>query len=456
VAADVDDLRQRLAAAGHRLYVGEGERGMAFAGYQQAVLVLGPPRSGKTTTLVVPNVICAPGPVISTSTKPDVMLATVPSRRRVGRCFLFDPTGAIVPPPGVECLRWSPVVAAGEWEEALLTARSMVGAARPGSRWGEAAHWTERSEALLAPLLHAAALGGADIGTVVRWVLRHDLGPAGATLTGHGAAMAADVLVGLAATDEREMSGIWSTTAGVLAAYRSGAALAAGRHPNVDPRQLATGCDTVYVCAPARAQALVAPVVVGFLEQIRAGAYRAASAGLHLPVTLALDELANIAPIPDLPAMVSEGGGQGLLTLACLQDLSQARARWGREADGFLSLFGTKVVLPGIADMATLDQVSRLGGEVDVALESRSHGPWWGGRGGPTVSWGPHRQRRLPVDAISHMAAGQALVIAGRSRPGLVALRPWWQVQPLAPAAGSHPTGPPLPRRGIDGGLGLR
>jgi len=42
--------------------------------------------------------------------------------------------------------------------------------------------------------------------------------------------------------------------------------------------------------------------------------------------------------------MVSEGAGQGVLTLACLQDLSQARGRWGGAAEGFLSLFGTTVV----------------------------------------------------------------------------------------------------------------
>ena len=79
------------------------------------------------------------------------------------------------------------------------------------------------------------------------------------------------------------------------------------------------------------------------------------------PVVLALDEVANIAPIPDLPAMVSEGGGQGLLTLACLQDLSQARGRWGSAAEGFLSLFGTTVVLPGIGDVRTLEALSALG-----------------------------------------------------------------------------------------------
>ncbi len=81
---------------------------------------------------------------------------------------------------------------------------------------------------------------------------------------------------------------------------------------------------------------------------------------------LALDEVANIAPVPDLPAMVSEGGSQGVVTLACLQDLSQARGRWGVAADGFLSLFGTTVVLPGIGDVHTLEALSALAGEEEV------------------------------------------------------------------------------------------
>ena len=69
---------------------------------------------------------------------------------------------------------------------------------------------------------------------------------------------------------------------------------------------------------------------------------------------LCLDEVANIAPIHDLPAHVSEAGGQHLHVMACLQDLSQARNRWGdAAADGFLSLFQTKLILTGIADSRT-------------------------------------------------------------------------------------------------------
>jgi hypothetical protein len=67
---------------------------------------------------------------------------------------------------------------------------------------------------------------------------------------------------------------------------------------------------------------------------------------------------------------VSEGGGQGVLTLACLQDLSQARARWGQRAEGFLSLFPTTLVLPGIADRATLETLQHLAGREYVATSA--------------------------------------------------------------------------------------
>jgi len=195
--------------------------GEAFAPPQQGVLVLGPPRSGKTSTLVIPNVLLVPGAVVSTSTKVDVMTATCGSRSEVGRCWLFDPSGSTLPPPGVTQLRWSPVPACRDWEAALLTARAMTSAARPAVHLGESAHWTERAEALLAPLMHAAAVGEAGLDQVFRWVNRHDLDTARATLTVNGSDLAADILTGLSATDSRELSGIWSTASGVLAAYRS-------------------------------------------------------------------------------------------------------------------------------------------------------------------------------------------------------------------------------------------
>ena len=136
-------------------------------------------------------------------------------------------------------------------------------------------------------------------------------------------------------------------------------------------------------------------------------------------MVLALDELANIAPVPDLPSMVSEGGGQGLVTLACLQDLSQARHRWGAQADGFLSLFGSTVVLAGIGDVDTLRALSTLAGDEEVVTRSTSWGRvptgyapadlLTGGRLRRTVNESTVVRPRLPPDDIAHGRPGQAL-----------------------------------------------
>jgi type IV secretory pathway TraG/TraD family ATPase VirD4 len=318
----------------------------------------------------------------------------------------------------------------------------MTAAARPHGSYGESAHWTERAEALLAPVLHAAAISGHGMRQVLAWVLLHDLHTPMALLAqaGDGTGVAVDVLAGIAATEDREKSGIFSTTAGALAAYRSARALALADGADFDPAHFPFGDDTIYVCAPARYQALTAPLLVAFLEQLRAATYQAAAAAtLRLPVTLVLDEVANIAPLPDLPAMVSEGGGQGLLTLACLQDLSQARARWGAAADGFFSLFGTKVVLPGIGDLRTLETISRLAGQGDVAVRSVNTSAWWSGRPSLSTTWSTRRQERLPVDQVHSLAPGTAIVVTGARPPQLAGRTPWWGYPPFWEARRARP-----------------
>jgi hypothetical protein len=358
VASSLDPLgsvRDHATAAGGGAYLGANRGAWVFADPEHGVLLLGPPRSGKTSGVVIPALLAAPGACVSTSTKLDVLHATLAARRRSGEVWLFDPTGEHTDAgvDGVRRLSWSPVAAAGCWDEALLMARAMTLAAPAvGKGTQSEQHWSERAGALLAPLLLAANRSERPIADVVRWVLRHDLNEPGAVLEREQADVACEVLEGIARTDQRERSSIFSATAGVLALYSTDSAREAAAVPNFDPDEFAASSDTVFITAPAHRQALCAPLVVGLLEQIRHATYRRAASGARgLPVFLCLDEVANIAPIHDLPALVSEAGGQGLHVLACLQDLSQARARWGDQAaDGFLSLFQTKLILPGVCD----------------------------------------------------------------------------------------------------------
>ncbi|HVC25140.1 MAG TPA: TraM recognition domain-containing protein [Acidimicrobiales bacterium] len=424
-------------AAGYGLYLGSGARGPVFAPPEHGALVLGPPRSGKTTGIMIPNVLAASGSVVAASTKPDVMSSTAAIRRSTGRCTLLDPSGATRSPFGVDVVGWSPLTSAHNWDAAVLTAESMVGAARPGTERGDASHWTERAAALLACVLHAAALDDARVEDVVSAVNRHDADRSTTVLTRNGADLALDLLTGIRATDGREQSGIWSTLSGVLAAYRTEAALACARAEPLDPAQLLEPGSTLYIVATSEHQRHAAPVIAGALRDVRSAAYTKAAAhppatgqsgtprsaadgsAADPPLVLVLDELAGIAPLHDLPTLVAEGASQGVLTLASLQDLSQARARWGAAAEGFLTLFGAKIVLRGVGDTRTLDALSLLAGEHEELRSTTTRPSGLRGRWSATRSVTTDWRRRLPADAIANVPAGTAVVYLG-TQPGRV------------------------------------
>jgi type IV secretion system protein VirD4 len=458
-SANISDVLDALADAGHGVYLGHRDDGWCFARPQQSVMILGPPRSGKTSSLIIPNVMASNGAVVSTSTKPDVLDATVSVRSRRGTCYLFDPTGSVNRTEGLQRLRWSPLQSCTTWIGSLTMARSMVevGSApsgRVGSR-GDS-HWTERAQALLAPLMHAAALGETDMRTLLTWVDRRQALPAQQILAGRfgqPTGLARNLLDGIVSTDERELSGIWSTASGSLSGFRSDQSLEATAHPDFDPARFVRSADTIYIASPSHLQGMVAPMVVGLMDDIRHATYaRSAEGGdRHRdrpPVVLALDEVANIAPIPDLASMISEGGGQGLVTLACLQDLSQARSRWPDHADGFPSLFGTTVVLPGIGDVRTLEALSTLAGDEEILTRTVSAGRTptnqlmadlvTGGRPQRGESVSTQWRRRLPADIISRGSAGHALAFDERNQPAWIPLTPAHACEPWRSLRGTE------------------
>ena len=453
------------ANAHHGTYLGGDRHGWCFVPPEHSLMIIGPPRSGKTTSLVIPNVLAANGPVVSTSTKPDVLDATVVARSAIGRTFVFDPPGTVAGGEGLPRLRWSPLQSCTTWNGALSTARSLVDVASSSvgaATNGGGSHWTERAQALMAPLLHAAALDGSDMRTVLTWVDRRQALPAQQILAGEpgqATVLARNLLDGIVITDQRELSGIWSTASGALSGFRSEQALEACREPNFDSARFVRSADTIYIAAPAALQAQVAPMVVGLIEDIRRSTYarsadQRSGARHRPPVLLALDEVANVAPLPELPSMISEGGGQGLITIACLQDLSQARTRWPGHADGFPSLFGTTVVLPGIGDMATLKALSALAGDEEIPARTVSVGRsitdrtltdlLSGGRPQFGESMSTQWRPRLPVDAVTRGRPGHALSFDHRNDPSWVPLtpshtdEPWCSLRALDRTADLH------------------
>lgn len=411
-------------------YLGMGARDPVFTGPEHAALVIGPPRSGKTSAVIIPAIALWNGPVVTTSTKPDTLSITADCRQRRGDIWVWDPTGQLRLPERAKPLRWSPLLGCTNWDTAIDRAWMLTHSARPNPT-GDALHWTERAAALIAPLLHAAALATKPLSVVLEWIHRHETWDALDQLSvSPESAVAHNLLSGIANTDSRELSGIWSTADSVLAAYRNTATLSATDRPNFDPTAFAKSDDTVYLVAPAARTGHNAPIVCALLDQIREAKLAARNAK---PMLWALDEVANIAPLPNLPSLVADAGSQGLLMLACLQDLSQARHRWGHQADGFLTLFATTLLLPGIADTITLEAVTTLAGKVDRPQHATTQTAFL--RQHHTTSTRP--LPLLPENVIAYGIPGHALHLR-TTNPSWLRLTPW------------HST--PSIRRSVEGG----
>ena len=204
---------------------------------------------------------------------------------------------------------------------------------------------------------------------VVEWVLGHDLEPAGILLEDERCSrLAFNTLLGLHNTEDRERSSIFSAAADALQPYTSETALKAARDPNFDPAGFVRSADTIYIHAPAEEQAAVAPIVCGLLAEIRRQTYRAHNTGQLAGggMLFALDEVANIAPLGGAAADRLRRRRPRPHPVGSLAGpLPSPTALGSAQADGFLTLFGTKLILPGIADTRTLDAISTMLGEYD-------------------------------------------------------------------------------------------
>ena len=129
------------------------------------VLVLGPPGSGKPSSVLIPSILLAPGACVSSSIKADVLHATATTRAVRGRVWHFDPGGDEPTPPGLTAVAWSPLVSVKRWENALQVGKTMAEPATTAAGAG-GEHFIGRATGWVQVLLDAAHLAGASIARV--------------------------------------------------------------------------------------------------------------------------------------------------------------------------------------------------------------------------------------------------------------------------------------------------
>jgi len=470
-------IGQTLSAEGHGPVIGWTADGYpVVVSSRTSSLILGRSGSGKTRGVLTGAIWSWPGPVIATTTKPDLPHSCAAVRARVGRVAVFAPAGVEAIPAGCVELRWSPLASAQDYARADQIARQMTGAATPGSGRNETAqHFSDRAADALGVMLHAAALGNLGMAQVVAWVDTQDFKTPATYLK--RSVVARDVLAGVERLEARERGGVMGTATRAIRAWRFDAPRRASTPPNEGDESArwldadkfaASAADTILIVCPSEDADQIAPLVVGLLEDLRRSIYRQsarvvadarADGDLSVerrepPVLAALDELANIAPWPALPAVLTEGGGRGLIVSGVLQDLSQARERWGQQGASLPSLAGDLVVLEGVRDPHTLELLSTILGEVWEPVqtvsegESASYAPGGvmaSGRGrsrGRSVT--PQRMPAMSAGQISQIEPGTALVIQRGQSWGMIELGNWDQ-HPAWQAIADHINRTPPP-----------
>lgn len=409
--------------------LGRAKGGEVWATVEDSMLLVGPPRSGKGLNVVINTILDAPGPVLTTSTRPDNLTATLRARERRGPVAVFDPQQLAKGLPAG--MRWSVVRGCADPLTAMIRSKGLATATGFGGV-SDAGFWEGKTTAAIQALLHAAALDGRDSKTVYQW----SLSPAAAAdavqiLSTHPDAAEgwAESLEAMIQSDPRTRDSIWqgvSLSFGALADPRVLDAVSPGQNEVFDPEQFLRDNGTLYLLATGAGAGASAALVAAFIEDLvetaRQIAARSPGARMDPALLLALDEIGNLAPLPALPVLMAEGGGTGITCLPVLQSLAQAREKWGENnANALWDASIVKILLGGGSNSRDLQDLASLIGERDETTDSVT-----------TDAYGAHSNQRsirrvpiMPPELLRTMPFGTGVVMLRTARPIITALLPW-------------------------------
>lgn len=406
-----------------------------WASVEDSILVIGPPRSGKGLHLVVNAILDAPGAVVTTSTRPDNIAATIGARRARGPVAVFDPqrlTAGIGEVRGAG-VRWSPVRGCEDPLTAMIRATGLASSTGLSSGGTESGgFWEGRARAVLQALLHAAALDHLPTRALFEWSLSATaaMDAVGILASHRGAAPGwADSLHGMIQSDPRTRDSIWMAVSQAMASLADPQVLDAvspAPGEEFDPSHFLTNDGTLYLLATGAGAGAAWPLVAAFMEDLTETARHLAASmpGTRLdpPLLLALDEIGNLAPLPSLPVLMAEGGGTGITTMPVLQSLAQARAKWGEHAASTIwDASIVKVILGGASASKDLQELSVLIGERDEQSDTVTISDY----GARSIQRSTQRRYVMPPERIRMLPFGTGLVLLRSAPPIAVDLRPW-------------------------------
>ncbi|MCJ1697873.1 TraM recognition domain-containing protein [Rathayibacter caricis] len=402
---------------------------MLYASFEDMITVVAGPRVGKSTSLVIPAIIAAPGAVVTTSNKRDVLDATRDVREKDGPVWVFDPQRV-----AREDATW--------WWNPLSYVTDDVRAAKlaqyfaSGSRATDAktdAFFDGAGQNLLAGMLLAAAVGDKPISQVFAWLTDVTNEEPVRLLRSGGYPMTGDAVLGIIQSTEKLRGSVYSTAQEMAACLKNTQVAdwvnprgTADPRPQFDAAAFVRGSGTLYSLSKegaGTAGPLVTALTAATLEAATDLADTSPGGRLRTPLVGILDEAANVCRWRDLPDLYSHFGSRGIPIMSVFQSWSQGVAVFGKE--DMLKLWSASnafLYLGSVKENDFLQNVSELVGDYDRETTSASYN-----KGVRSTSTALKRERILTVDELGAMPRGRAVMLSTGSRAALLRTVPWYE-----------------------------
>jgi len=345
---------------------------------------------------------------------------------------VFDPLNVANFP---DQMVWDPVSGAQNSAAAVARANAFVAGFGAGSSDSSNPFFRYMAGIIISRLLHAAALGDRSISDVLSWAMDIEHSETAQEILDHRGGDAemlwASTLKSARQGADETLSSVRMTLAQKIEPILSRVVLRqmipAGGVRVFDPAAFVRSQDTLVLITDDQAQTNVAPLTTMLLGDVlqaaKAAAARSMTGVLDPPLRVVGDEIANVAPLPKLPGLLSDSRGLGVQWIVAFQSVAQVLARWGEdEGRQILANLNCSLILGGLQDEKALDRFSALVGETEVTEVSSNLDAANTATGSSvTVT----ERTALRAEEIRQLRDGQALVIYRNAPAMLVDLIRW-------------------------------
>ncbi|MEU3409149.1 type VI secretion protein [Streptomyces sp. NPDC006670] len=283
--------------------------------------------------LAAQAVSAAEGAVLVVTSSPALWQDTKDARAKLGPVLLYDPSHLCDTPAR---MHWNPADGCADRDTAAARAIALLAAVRPQARLDAAV--ADTAETLVRSWLQAAALDGLPFKQLARWAQGNGSQEPVRVLRTHPQAApgaAGELESALIAHPERREQAQYLTARALscLTSVHIREACNPNRTDALTLASFAAEGGTLYVVGEPledpRTQPGAMPLLTALASHVvehgRRMAARSSHGRLDPPMTLVLEDVAAVAPVPQLPDLLTE---ESLPLLALCRSREQARARW--------------------------------------------------------------------------------------------------------------------------------